>query len=138
MRRSRLAAEAKQLGQQPRKFQYEDVPGKREDFVSWLNAIFSVRPTWDDMALEQIFVTGAVGRSFGHVADNLLRPLRDKIAHALSESSGELTMSADELLHLREVNKCLPLTKCIVRRMMKNEFPTQFLRYLKEDGTITT
>jgi len=138
VRRSRLAAEAKQMGQQPRKFQYEDIPGKKEDFVSWLNAIFSVRPTWDEMALEQIFVAGAVGRSSGHVADNLLRPLRDKIAHALSEPSGELTMSADELLHLREVNKWLPLTKCIVRRMMKNEFPTQFLRYLRDDGTIIT
>ena len=135
-RRYRLAAEAKQLGQQPRRFQQEGVPANREDFVPWLNAIFSVRPEWDDMALEQIFIAGAIGRSFGHVADNFLRPLRDKIAHALSQSSGELTMSADELLHVREVNKLLPLTKCIVRRMMKNEFPTQFLRYLKEDGSI--
>jgi hypothetical protein len=136
-RRYRLAAQARQLGQEPRRFQLERVPGRREEFVPWLNAIFSIRPAWDDMALEQLFVPAAVGRSFGHVLENSLRPLRDKVAHALSEPSGELTMSADELLHLREVNKWLPLTKCVVRRMIKDEFPTQFLRYLKDDGTIT-
>ena len=90
------------------------------------------------MALEEIFVAVAVGRSFGHIVENFLRPLRDKIADALSQPSGELTMSADELLHMREVNRWLPLTKCMVRRMMKNEFPTQFLRYLNDDGTATT
>jgi hypothetical protein len=137
-RRGRLVAEARRLGQQPRRFQLEEVPGNQVDFVPWLNAIFSIRPPWDDMALEQIFVSGAVGRSFGHVVDNVLRPLRVKIAHALSEPSGELTMSADELLHVREVNRLLPLTKCVVRRMVKNEFPTQFLRHLKDDGTVIT
>lgn len=137
-RRARLATEAKQRGEEPRRFQGEDIPKRNEDFVPWLNAIFAIRPTWDDMTLAQIFVSEASGRSLAHVADKFLRPLRDNIAHALSRPSGELTMSADELLHMREVNKWLPLTKCIVRRMMKNEFPTQFLRYLKEDGTITT
>lgn len=138
VRRARLATEAKRCGQQPRRFQGEDIPERKEDFVPWLNAIFSIRPTWDDMALSQIFVAEATGRSITHVADKFLRPLRDNIAHALSKPSGELTMSADELLHMREVNKWLPLTKSIVRRMMKNEFPAQFLRYLREDGTITT
>jgi hypothetical protein len=136
-RRSRLALEAKRRGEQPRRFQFEEVPGRKEDFVTWLNVVFSIRPLWDEMALDQIFVPDVLGRSFGYVIENFLRPLRVKIAHALSRSSGELTMSADELLHLREVNKWLPLIKCIVRRMTKNEFPTQFLRYLKEDGTIT-
>jgi hypothetical protein len=28
------------------------------------------------------------------------------------------------------------LVRCMARRMLKNEFPTQFLPYLKEDGTI--
>jgi hypothetical protein len=46
------------------------------------------------------------------------------------------TMSADELLHMREVNKWLPLTKYIVRQMLKNELPPQFLRHRKDDGTI--
>jgi hypothetical protein len=90
------------------------------------------------MNLEEIFVSGTIGRTFGFIVETFLRPLRVKIAHALSEPSGELTMSADELLHMREVNHWLPLTMCIVRRMMKNEFPEQFLRHLKDDGTIVT
>jgi hypothetical protein len=90
------------------------------------------------MSLGQVFVPGAIGRPFGHIVVNFMRPLRDKIAHALSGSSGMLTMSADELLHISEVNRWLPLTKCVVRRMVKNEFPTQFLRYLRDDGTIAT
>jgi Methylamine utilization protein MauJ/SEC-C motif len=135
-RRGRLAAEAKRSGQPPRRFQLEDVPEKKEEFVPWLNAIFSVRPAWDAMTLEAIFVPETRGRSFGNVLEKFLTPLRVKIAHALSQRSGELTMSADDLLHIREVNKWLPLVKCIVRRMMKNEFPTQFLRYLRDDGTL--
>jgi hypothetical protein len=137
-RRPRLADEAKQAGQKPRVFLLEDVPRKEQDFVPWLNAIFAIRPTWDEMVLRKIFVSGAIGRTFGYVIDSLLRPLRVKIAHALSEPTGALTMSADELLHMREVNHLLPLTTCIVRRMMKNEFPDQFLRHLKDDGTIVT
>jgi hypothetical protein len=39
-------------------------------------------------------------------------------------------------MDLREVYKWLPLTKCIVRRMLKNEFPDEFLSYIKEDGTV--
>jgi hypothetical protein len=137
-RRGRLVTEARRRGQPPRKFPLDHIPGQKENFVRWLNAIFAVRPVFDDMALSQIFVSGSVGRSFGHVVENVLRPLRVKIAHALTETTGELTMSADELLHVREVNHWLPITKCVVRRMLKDEFPTQFLRYLKEDGTIST
>jgi hypothetical protein len=136
-RRPRVAAEARKLGQNPRQFRFEEIPARMDDLIPWLNAIFSVRPNWGDMEVGQILVPGAVGRSFGFVIEEFLRPLRVKVAHALSEPSGALTMSADELLHTSEVNKWLPLTKCLVRRMMRNEFPTQFLRHLGEDGTIT-
>jgi hypothetical protein len=135
-RRARLASEAKHLGRPVRRFVLEDVPDEKERFPEWLNSIFSVRMRWDEMLLAGIFVPDALGKSFAHVIEKFLRPLRVKIAHALAESSGELTMSADELLHIRELNRWLPLTKCMVRRLMKNEFPGQFLRYLKDDGTI--
>jgi methylamine utilization protein MauJ len=135
-RRARLAAEARRAGREPRRFVLEDVPGERDKFVAWLNSIFSVRMEWNDMIFTGIFVPDALGKSFGYVIEKFLRPLRVKVAHALSESSGELTMSADELLHIRELSRWLPLTKCIVRRLMKNEFPSQFLRYLADDGTI--
>lgn len=135
-RRARLAKEARRSRREPRHFGLEDVPAEKDKFVVWLNSIFSVRMEWNDMIFTGIFVPDALGKSFGYIIEKFLRPLRVKVAHALSERSGELTMSADELLHIRELNRWLPLTKCIVRRLIKNEFPGQFLRYLGDDGTI--
>ena len=90
------------------------------------------------MSLESIFQPEALGKQCAAVVAGVLRPLRDKIGHALGLLEGEeLTLSADELLHTEEVNRWLPLTKCIARRMLKNEFPSEFLPYLKEDGTVT-
>ena len=88
------------------------------------------------MALESIFLPEILGRRFTTVFGNILNPLRVNVAHALSSASGELTLSADEMLHIQEVNKWLPLSKCMVRRMLKNEFPAEFLPYLREDGTV--
>lgn len=88
------------------------------------------------MALDSIFRPEVLGKKFGDVIDQILVPLRVDIAHALSLQSGELTLSADELLHTQRVNNWLPLTKCIARRMLKDEFPAEFLSYLREDGTI--
>jgi hypothetical protein len=134
-RRQRLAVEAKRSGIafiRPRR----RVPEKPEERIPWLNAIFPIRQAWDPMALDSIFRPEALGKKFGDVIDKILAPLRVNIAHALSLQSGELTLSVDELLHTQQVNNWLPLTKCIVRRMLKDEFPTEFLPYLKEDGTI--
>lgn len=134
-RRQRLAVEAKNAAAafiRPRR----RVPEKPEERIPWLNAIFPVRQTWDPMALDSIFRPEALGKKFGDVIDKILVPLRVDIAHALSLQSGELTLSVDELLHMQKVNNWLPLTKCIVRRMLKDKFPTEFLSYLKEDGTI--
>ena len=62
--------------------------------------------------------------------------MRVDIAHAISSQSGELTLNVDELLPTQNVHKWLPLTKGIVRRMLKNDFAGDFLPYLREDGTI--
>ena len=117
---------------------YEAVPGEPNQFVPWLRALFHVQQQWDVMSLESIFQPEARGKQCGDVVATVLRPLRDRIGHALGLLVGEeLTLSADDLLHRAEVNKWLPLTKCIVRRMLKNEFPSEFLPYLNEDGTVT-
>jgi hypothetical protein len=89
------------------------------------------------MALASLFPDEVRGKSFQYVIDKVLYPMRVDVAHAISSQSGELTLSIDELLHTRNLNKWLPLTKCIVRRMLKNDFPSDFLAYLQEDGTIT-
>jgi len=136
-RRKRLERHAKREGKD---FSRPDevVPGDPGQFVSWLRALFHIQRDWDEMSLESIFQSEARGKRCSDVIDSVLKPLRDKIGHALGLLQGEeLTLSADELLHTEEVNRWLPLTKCIARRMMKNEFPSEFLPYLKEDGTVT-
>jgi hypothetical protein len=69
-----------------------------------------------------------------HTVVTELRNLRDQIAHSIMDT-GELSLSLDDLVQLQRVSKWLPLTRCIARRMLKNDFPTQFLAYLKDDGT---
>lgn len=133
-RRARLGAAAAKRGEHFSR-PVEAVPESPEAFVPWLNAIFLVIHDWDPLALHSIFVTEAIGKRFGQVIASQLQPLRDEVAHAILKS-GEITLSSDELLHIQRVSRWLPLTRCIVRRMLKNEFPTQFLPYLNEDGTI--
>ncbi|HEV2380479.1 MAG TPA: methylamine utilization protein MauJ [Terriglobia bacterium] len=136
-RRKRLERQAKREGKD---FSRPDevVPGDPGEFVPWLRALFHVQRDWDEMSLESIFQPVARGMQCADVIAGILKPLRDTIGHALGLLEGEeLTLSADELLHTEEVNRWLPLTKCIIRRMLKNEFPADFLPYLKEDGTVT-
>jgi hypothetical protein len=113
----------------------EVVPATPDSFATWLNAIFQIRPQWDAMAFEMIFRPEAIGKPFDEIFEQYLNPLRNRIGHALTLGSKELMVPADELLHSQEISNWLPLTKCFVRRMLKNEFPTQFLPFLKEDGT---
>jgi hypothetical protein len=87
------------------------------------------------MALSEIFIPEARGQKINRLIDDILRPVRHRVAHgALDE--GEPVLSADEAMDLREIYKRLPLTKCIVRRMLKNEFLDEFLSYMKEDETV--
>lgn len=133
-RRRRLATEARLAQREPARYK-EFLPSAQDEIRVWLNAIFPVRRNWDAMTLDTAVPPDVRGKRFSAVIHNTLRPLRVDIAHALSSASGELTLSADELLHVQRVNMWLSMTKCIVRRMLKNEFPTEFLSYLNEDGT---
>jgi hypothetical protein len=134
-RRGRLGREASLAGIRPTRM-YETIPDKIEDAPAWLNAIFPIHQNWDSMALTSIFPNEVLGKNLKQVIDKILYPIRLDVAHAISSNTGELTLSIDELLHTQNINKWLPLTKSIVRRMLKNDFPEDFLSYLKEDGTI--
>lgn len=107
----------------------ERIPEDHEACVAWLQAIYpNTGMAWDPMSLDSIFRKESAGKKFGFIIDNILRPLRDNIAHALLSESEELELSADEALHTVEIHKWLPLTKCIVRKMLKNAFPDSYLR----------
>ena len=135
VRRARLGAEAKTAGQsfvRP----LELIPEDRAELIPWLKRIYLVRPKWEEIDLEMIFVREVRGRRVNYVIEKYLRPLRVDVAHALFSEAGEVTLSSDEMLHAGRVSKWLSLTRCIVRRMLKNEFPEEFLVWVTEDGEI--
>jgi hypothetical protein len=128
-RRTRLATEALKAGQKPRAI-VERIPDNPSEFQAWLDAIYHVRQ-WHELALAQVFPPEIRGKKFNAVIDSQLRPLRNEVAHAIMDS-GELGMSADDLLKLEKVDNWLPLTRTIVRRMLKNDFEGEFLSYLPD------
>lgn len=134
-RRTRIAADAKAKGEKFTRPE-ERVPSRPNEFVTFLNALYTHRRDWDEMAINAVFITEARNRKFGDLMKNELDDLRNDIAHALSDETGTIEMSVDATLHVFRVRKWLPLMKVIVRRMLKNEFP-EFLPFLKDDGTLT-
>jgi hypothetical protein len=114
----------------------EVFPKTSGEIVGWLNALFPIHREWDRMSIESAVPPDVRGRSIQDFVADTLKLIRANIAHSLTEPSGELKLSADELLDFQQVNQWLALTKCIVRRMLKNDFPAEFLSYLGEDGVI--
>jgi hypothetical protein len=130
-RRGRLGAEARAAGT-PFIRPIERFPEDPPEFAPWLNAIFHPPRDWDDLSVDAVFLPEVRGRRFRWAETDLLNPVRVKVAHALASGARELTMSSDELLHVREVDKWLPVATCMVRRMLKNEFPNEFLPFVPD------
>ena len=106
----------------------EEFPTTHGEIRAWLDALFYARPAWDLTALDSAVPPEVSGKLFDEVITELLNPLRINVAHALFEDAGrELTISYDDLLDTRKIAKLVPLTKCIVRRMLKTDFPAEFL-----------
>ena len=131
-RRERLIQEAIANGQQPIR-RVERFPNNPGDFEAWLKPVYS--RAWNSQAISQIFRPELAGKKFNNVIDSHLVPLRNTVAHAILDS-GELGMSADDLLKLEKVNYWLPAIRVIVRRMLRNEFPSEFLTRLPQTGDI--
>jgi hypothetical protein len=112
----------------------ERIPNDDASAKAWLNTIFPIHREWDGLTLHQMFPPEAKGKKLMHLVQTELTNLRDQIAHSIMRS-GELSLSADDLVQIQRVNKWLPLTRSIARRMLKNDFPAQFLSYLGDDGT---
>jgi hypothetical protein len=124
-RHQRLAIEAKSRGQAFSRPAFV-IPATEADQIAWLNEIFPARRDWNSFVRGAIFQQEAIGKRARRVIDQQLRPLRNAIAHTLFESTGELFGSIDNEFHLSEVSKWAPFTKCLVRHMLKNEFPRAF------------
>ncbi len=108
----------------------EILPGTLAQIKTWLESIFYVRRDFDLATLDSAVPADLRGLPAADVIKNVLKPLRHNIAHALIGSEGELPLSADDLLHTHKVTSRLLVTKCLVRRMLKNDFPDDFLYYM--------
>ena len=62
------------------------------------------------------------GKRFGAIIDNVLRPLRNEVAHGLL-AEGEIKVSSDDLVQLYRVQRILPMARFIARKMLLNDFP---------------
>jgi hypothetical protein len=130
-RRERLGGEARARGETFSR-PPEVFPATVQELTPWLNALFTVRPpVWDEMVIESLLLPEVAGKKFGTIIERELIPLRTSIAHALFESA-ELNLSVDVYETHEKVNRLLPVTKCMVRRMLKNEFPSDFLAHLAD------
>ncbi len=130
-RRERLGGEARARGETFSR-PAEVFPSSPEALHHWLDALHTVRPhAWDQMVTDGLLLPETVGKKFGTIIEKDLIPLRTRAAHALFESA-ELGLSVDDYLSHETVNKWLPVLKCMVRRMLKNEFPSEFLAHLPD------
>jgi hypothetical protein len=134
-RRQRVSREGKP-GTDPQHPASEIFPSADSQFKMWLDSIFPLpaRLAWNSMHFESVFRLEARGKDFLSVCNAFLLPIRNRIAHALI-GIGELGYSIDNAADLQTVFHWLPLTKCMVRRILKNEFPAEFMPGWREDGS---
>lgn len=128
-RRTRLEREAKRANttySSPN----EVLPSTPAEIKKWLENLFYIRREFDLSTFESAVPQDVRGQKVSDVIENVLKPLRVKAAHALFGSGGELPLSSDDLTHTYSVTKHLLLTKCLVRRMLKTDFPKDFLSHL--------
>jgi len=74
-----------------------------------------------DAAWDDIVPVDVRDWKFNRVREKKLEPLRNRIAHMISEASGDLSLSPDSRENLREVNKWLSVLRFIARVMIMNE-----------------
>lgn len=130
-RRIKVGKQAKQMGSSYSP-PTEILPMDMNDIRAWVTKLFYTHPAWDLMALESAVPLEFRGKLIDEVVNHTLNPLRINVAHGLFGKKGDLELSADELLHLLSVTRVLPLTKCIVRRMLKNDFASSFLSHIPD------
>jgi hypothetical protein len=122
--RSRINYERKSLGLKPfRPAIAEIIPNTSPEQTEFVKKLFPFEPPWikTKLALDTVFVNEAKGKRVSSLYANKLNDIRVQIAHGLTKK-GERTISLDEALNLNEIIKWLPLTRLIVRLLIKNQF----------------
>jgi len=130
-RRTRLAKEAKKANS-TYSSPTEILPSTNSEIKAWLEKLFYIRNEFDLSTLQSAVPPDLRGRTASDVFENVLNPLRVKVAHALFGSDGELPLASDDLLHTYSVTSRLLVTKCLARRMLKNDFAKDFLNHIPD------
>lgn len=139
-RRGRRAAELRQAGQTPPSSPRILVPKTAQEQAAWLKELFPAGHTWDQLTLDSIFRPEVTGRRAEDLVMGPLRALRLKIAHALLDS-GEPGVQLDEGHDRDEIQRWLPLLRCLARAYLRTEFPRMFKphpdapSFIRESGT---
>jgi hypothetical protein len=102
----------------------ERIPQTKEDLLALLKRLYVWRGSWDDMSIEQSFPLEVRGKKLTWIHDHCLRPLRLGIAHALLKP-GEITILLDNIEHIQQANKWLPICRIMARMMLLKEFPKE-------------
>ncbi len=71
---------------------------------------------WDDIVPDEV-----LDWKFNRVREQKLEPLRNRIAHMISEPSGDLSLTPDSRENARQVTKWISLLRFIARAMILNE-----------------
>lgn len=90
---------------------------------------------WKKKDLEAYCPYEIRGKSFKDVYDNNLGFFRKYIAHLYIKNT-KIFLNMDDLQHRQFANYWLPVVKIMVRRMLKNEFPNEFLLFIDETGNL--
>jgi len=87
-----------------------------EEAFPFIKACGVIDAAWDDLVPDEV-----LGWKFNRVRQHKLEPLRNQIAHMISEPSGDLSLSPDSRDNAREVTKWVSLLRFIARVMTMNE-----------------
>ncbi len=132
--RGQRGAKARADGTDPPKYRIWRVPSKESHFIPWLHALYRLRPNWDSTLVAWMFPEEARGEKITKVINNLY-DLRCKIAHAIAgDPDDEEKFWADSLDYTIKIESWMPLTQMIARRLLKDEFPNEFLVGVSDDG----
>jgi hypothetical protein len=98
-----------------------------------LNALYRVRFNWDASQIGPLFPSDDRGKKIMRIIDEYIMPLRHKVAHSIFGESGS-DFWEESLEYHDRIEEWLPVSQMIVRRMLKDEFPAEFLVGVPDEG----
>ncbi|MEP6755806.1 MAG: methylamine utilization protein MauJ [Chthonomonadales bacterium] len=76
---------------------------------------------WLTKNVDADLLAKCIGKTFPRLRDDILRPMRVRIAHAFLDDEDPMSVQAEELVNPTDVYRLLPLLKYVARTMVTNE-----------------